>query len=357
MEYVYYASFDKNLKVIPVKGNNLKSVEGSYSKLYELIRGSCKDVLLFYYTEKEDTFIITERVKNALKEHLDKPIYIYYLDSKNFNKLTWTKSIYSDFNEKVLRVECIPSVYQELLKLEKDNKIKFYYYPKKDSFLPKDDSDLIHYAIRKYYLGDGEMLDKLLFFHPNLESQLKKTLGYKQKNNPSFVESDGTWNLPYDLCSDLKTNKTSYKKIKGIWNHGLTDIMAEYAEEGLYYKIGVGDVSEIYIDDISNLPHCHEWETVLKKVYDYPETFFIPKDYLILYSHQEIRLLEGIRRTALLNGLKDISKYETYTTTNKDGSKRVIKDLEYNLEELKKRNYKSFYRREIKRKALKDDKH
>ena len=51
--------------------------------------------------------------------------------------------------------------------------------------------------------------------------------------------------------------------------------------------------------------HCHSFEEVVKCVYDYPESFRIPKDCLQEYSEQELRCLKKMQSYLKAIGMKD----------------------------------------------------
>ena len=51
--------------------------------------------------------------------------------------------------------------------------------------------------------------------------------------------------------------------------------------------------------------HCHNFDEVVKRLYDYPETFEIPEKFLKEYSEQELIYLKQVKNYLLLIGLKD----------------------------------------------------
>ena len=65
----------------------------------------------------------------------------------------------------------------------------------------------------------------------------------------------------------------------------------EYPEQELKYRFMIN--------------HCHQFEEVVRKLYDYPETFEIPDEFLEEYSKQELAYLKQIKNYLLLIGLKD----------------------------------------------------
>lgn len=67
--------------------------------------------------------------------------------------------------------------------------------------------------------------------------------------------------------------------------------------------------------------HCHSFEEVVRALYDYPETFFIPDEFLDEYSKQELSYLKEIKNYLLLIGLKDI----------KEGKERKMLDEKWDI--------------------------
>ncbi len=55
----------------------------------------------------------------------------------------------------------------------------------------------------------------------------------------------------------------------------------------------------------SMVSHCHNFDEVVNKLYDYPETFEIPNEFLDEYSKQELIYLKQVKNYLLLIGLKD----------------------------------------------------
>lgn len=51
--------------------------------------------------------------------------------------------------------------------------------------------------------------------------------------------------------------------------------------------------------------HCHNFDKVVQNLYDYPETFEIPNEFLDEYSEQELIYLKQVKNYLLLIGLKD----------------------------------------------------
>ena len=74
---------------------------------------------------------LVERKPHMFKSIFDCSGYIYKLDSKNFltGLTNWSGEVVSLENEKVISYKYISNVYDELIKLNNDGKIKLYLYP------------------------------------------------------------------------------------------------------------------------------------------------------------------------------------------------------------------------------------
>jgi len=70
---------------------------------------------------------------------------IYKLDSKNFKSgmTGWSVELISECDEVVFGEEYISNALEELVRLDKDKKIKLYLYPNRPDYVPLDNSDLI----------------------------------------------------------------------------------------------------------------------------------------------------------------------------------------------------------------------
>ena len=80
--------------------------------------------------------------------------------------------------------------------------------------------------------------------------------------------------------------------------------------------------------------HEHDFYLVLEHVYNYPESFSIPKNSLKEYSKQELEYINKLQEKCLNDGLKDIN----YFSDDKTG--HYFLGYYYNINELKKRGIK-----------------
>ena len=150
MNYVYHGSSIPNLKYIePNQGTHMKKwVYATPSKAIATIFLSSKGSDLFYSLSGngiEYPIELVERKASMFKSIFNCDGYIYKLDASNFKSgLTgWSAEVVSDKEEKVLECEYIENVYDELIKLNKEEKIKLYLFPDRPNKIPLDNSDLI----------------------------------------------------------------------------------------------------------------------------------------------------------------------------------------------------------------------
>lgn len=138
---------------------------------------------------------------------------------------------------------------------------------------------------------------------------------YEQKENIRYIKVKSC-NLPYPFW-----NK---KRQTFEWVRYSKDYKCYCVEPSLVYSIGeVARTGVTYhykaklygrefptqtIKYRLMVNHCHSFEEVVMALYDYPETFFIPDDFLNEYSKQELSYLKEVKNYLLLIGLKDIKK-------------------------------------------------
>lgn len=82
-----------------------------------------------------------------------------------------------------------------------------------------------------------------------------------------------------------KDDKIFYKKIS------LLDAFEDNIRYGVIYhykaKLPIRENNKYHLTTC----HCHQFDEVIKALYDYPESFEIPNDYLEEYSKQELEYL------------------------------------------------------------------
>lgn len=176
-EYVY-ATTDKIEAIIySVKGGNL-----NYTNIYGY--------------DDDGKRCLIERKKDWLQKIFTVEGRYYLLDDTTFvkhNELGVGDNEYvSKETVKVLEEVTIPNVYDYFKELEKDNKLKIYYYPDRPKSYPKDDSDLIECAICMYLQGfDADKAFEMLEnYHPELHDRIEKTKEYLKNTDGETIENN-----------------------------------------------------------------------------------------------------------------------------------------------------------------------
>lgn len=134
---------------------------------------------------------IYERFKGAFDyAYNNKKGSIYVLDGKNFKEgmTTWSAEVVSEFEEQVLEEIAVENVEQFLLKLQKEGKLKIYFYPEVPPYAPKDKSDVIERAV-KWTKDFGEhTLGQIEKFHPDILDKVIEAL-----KEQDYVFLDEKW--------------------------------------------------------------------------------------------------------------------------------------------------------------------
>ena len=101
---------------------------------------------------------------------------IYKLNGKNFkeNLTGWSEEVISNYDETVIDEKFIENVYDELIRLNKENKIKLYLYPNRPDNIPIDNSDLIPKVIKWKQLGFN--IDNFFILYPELNDKFYQEL-------------------------------------------------------------------------------------------------------------------------------------------------------------------------------------
>ena len=136
---------------------------------------------------------------------------------------------------------------------------------------------------------------------------------YEQKENIRYIKVKSC-NLPYPFW-----NK---KRQTFEWVRYSKDYKCYCVEPSLVYSIGeVARTGVTYhykaklygrefptqtIKHRLMVNHCHSFEEVVKALYDYPETFSVPNEFLDEYSKQELDYLKKAKKYLQLIELKDI---------------------------------------------------
>lgn len=150
----------------------------------------------------------------------------------------------------------------------------------------------------------------------------------------SLKKKYGKYNIP------IKKGNTWYYVDKNLDialsnDESLMYQFEQYANVGFHFHYEYGkfkNVSKSKIKEFKDLTHSHDFYYLLDDLYDFPETFTIPKSSLKEYSKQEIDYIETLRKKLLKDKLKDIG----YFIDSEIKERMLI--LVYNVGELRKRN-------------------
>lgn len=181
MNYVYHGSHVANLeKIKPNVSTHMNNwVYASPSKAISVIFLSTTGSDLNYVLSGDGVNYpveLVERKPNMFKTVFHCDGYIYKLDATNFKSgLTgWSGEVVSDKVEEVLDSEYISNVYNELLKLNDEGKIRLYLYPERPKNIPLDNSDLIPKVIRWH--KNGFDISKFFEIYPELKEKYNSAI-------------------------------------------------------------------------------------------------------------------------------------------------------------------------------------
>lgn len=142
----------------------------------------------------------------------------------------------------------------------------------------------------------------------------------------------------------FETQSELYEALGDICCTGFT-----YHYRSLSYLRYREDKKEVYKVTES---HGHNFNEIVKAVYDYPETFAIPDDCLEEYSKQEVCYLKRVQNYLRLIGLKD---YKISKEREEVGEKWDViyeKEKRTILDKIKKRHYEIIEHKLIKKEKL-----
>lgn len=185
MKYVYHGSHIPNLKVIKRNESTHKKkwVYGVYSKVVAIIFSSPMHSDLYYYLSgngKTTKITLVERKPGMFRKIFNTSGSIYTLSSKNFleGQTGWSAEVVSNYDEKVLKEEFIPNLYDELIKASKNKDIDLYLYPNRPKHIPLDNSDLISKFAK--YDKNSRIVAAFIQIYPELKDKLYKEIENKQ---------------------------------------------------------------------------------------------------------------------------------------------------------------------------------
>lgn len=143
----------------------------------------------------------------------------------------------------------------------------------------------------------------------HLSSKIKLYF-YKFKENKRYKKFKDCY-LPYPFFDN---KRDTFEWVKYMNKHYIVEpnllyAIGDIARVGVtyHYKINVSElVKDKEFKFSPTIKHCHSFDEVIYALYDYPESFIIPDEFLYEYSNQELGYLKQTRSYLHLIGLKDI---------------------------------------------------
>ena len=186
--------------------------------------------------------------------------------------------------------------------------------------------------------------------HKFIEFQ-KRYEKFKKNNLPTpfFDEERQTFEYVYYSNDFFNYDSSKFPEV----NCMLTDALADIAFTGLYYSFNCKIIA--YTKEGVKITyghgHAHSFEDVVGHLYDFPESFSIPKEDEKFYSGQELHYLRRVQKYLLFIGLKDIGEtrkipVSRYRNKNQEkyGNHRIYRVSTSILEQMvtKKLNFIAF---------------
>lgn len=143
--------------------------------------------------------------------------------------------------------------------------------------------------------------------HKFIEFQ-KRYKKFKKNNLPTpfFDDERQTFEYVYYSNDFFNNDSDKYPEV----NCKLTDALANIAFTGLYYSFNCKEIA--YTKEGVKITyghsHAHSFDEVVRSLYDFSESFSIPKEDEKFYSEQELHYLRRVQKYLLFIGLKDIGE-------------------------------------------------
>lgn len=143
---------------------------------------------------------------------------------------------------------------------------------------------------------------------------IKRYDKFKKNNLPTPFWDDERETFEYVYYNDeltywdnvFKSDDEVYDRKLNV-NYNLIDALSDIAFTGFYYSYSIGSLENK--NELEHT-HSHSFESVVKSLYDFPETFTISKDEEQFFSKQELEYLRRVQKYLLFIGLKDIESYK-----------------------------------------------
>ena len=123
---------------------------------------------------------------------------------------------------------------------------------------------------------------------------------------PFFDDERQTFEYVYYSNHIFNKNSQKYLEVNPV----LTDALVDIAYTGLYYSFNCKEIFNTDDGDeiIVGHNHAHSFDEVVRFLYDFPESFSIPREDEKFYSEQELHYLRRVQKYLLFIGLKDIGE-------------------------------------------------
>ena len=237
---VYHGSSTSDLKVLEphksthgnfVYATNYKEIATIFAKKYghDLTYGIGR-------SNKDEPWIITERVPGAFDRMFNNPFSLYTLPIDTFKDIkTGFAEVVSDTSVKVLKEEKYPNVYEALKKLEQEGKIRLISYDKESKLTKSDEMKMLENFV-VFQKRNGKTFSKydfedMVFLHPNLLGHINEILLEENINNQIIKKEDLITILQKKLCL-----MSTGLKNEPFLNNGIKVILETYPELENYVK-------------------------------------------------------------------------------------------------------------------------
>jgi len=181
MKYVYHSSIKQNLKFVKPKISTHKK-----SWVYAMRKPEQSLMFLGNFSDlinqigfTNDVFFIAERFKNSLEyAYKNKEGSVYKLEGSSFikNSTSFSQEMISENEASVISEQKIEDALSEILKLEKEGKVKIYRYPELPDFIPGDKSDLVDKVVSWIPVHGQRVLEDVKKFHPDILDKIIKKI-------------------------------------------------------------------------------------------------------------------------------------------------------------------------------------
>ena len=338
--------YDNNLKIFNDYLNDLFK-DGLNNELLDMI--SKIDKKEIFYITKVDEYK-NNNIRIQIVDYLDNlPLFIDYNLIKKYIKDNYKLANY--VKDKDLLLELVDI--NELVILLLDSKYLTHdfiiKYMKKSNFITEIFLGMhgINNEIYRYsmYYKDNEEINGLLYnqvkdyLEKDIYQYLKASdlVKTNRKVNKLVVKIDSRFkdnikNIEYIGCVlpvikedeiildeayiDLKDNKVKYYLTS---YNSLYESLVNIANYNFYYSY-----------DIDNKhTHSHDFESVIKDLYYYPNTFYIHEDEECYFSEQELTFLKRLKDILNIIGLEDIKSYNCNYLIKRSKNKMLKKLFEY----------------------------